>query len=414
MKQETAPHRPALGLLLAAVALPATALSAQTVTPAPAPTTTPAPSLPPPRITTTPAPAPSLPPPRVTTTPAPATTPRSTTPAPAPTPAPPRSTPAPRAATPAPAPRPATRAPAERPAARAPSAAAPAAQTAAPDTPVESPATENALAPTNEMIAPLDPVAEAPADAPVETTDEGGSLLPWLLGLGGLILLGLVFFAFSRRRRDAADTDYVAYEEPDHVVPMVDEEPPVADPAPVAQPVNVAPLAAAAAAPLAVAALDEQRPWLDLSMRPVSVGASGDEAVVEIELFVDNTGGVTASNVRIATWMFAGDVPSSDMEQLLIDRADEAAIEDVTIEPGSGANIATRMVLPREALDATAIRPIVLADARYTLPDGSEGRTSAAFEIGVLEGDSIQPFALGESEIREGVEARLDRVLERA
>ncbi len=53
---------------------------------------------------------------------------------------------------------------------------------------------------------------------------------------------------------------------------------------------------------------------------------------------------------------------------------------------------------------------MVHADARYTLPDGSEGRTHASFAVGVpaAESGELQPFLTDRSSgLRENVEARL-------
>ncbi|MBC7987364.1 MAG: hypothetical protein H7X93_11970, partial [Sphingomonadaceae bacterium] len=57
--------------------------------------------------------------------------------------------------------------------------------------------------------------------------------------------------------------------------------------------------------------------------------------------------------------------------------------------------------------------PVVVADARYRLPDGSEGRTAASFAVGVPHGEHLDGFAPGAAEMREDIEARLDQVLER-
>ena len=52
---------------------------------------------------------------------------------------------------------------------------------------------------------------------------------------------------------------------------------------------------------------------------------------------------------------------------------------------------------------------MVVADARYRLPDGSEGRTHAAFAIGMpSEDEALSPFPTDRaSGLRENVEARL-------
>ena len=53
----------------------------------------------------------------------------------------------------------------------------------------------------------------------------------------------------------------------------------------------------------------------------------------------------------------------------------------------------------------------MVAEARYRLPDGSEGRTHAAFDIGLPESedaDGLTPFPVDRaSGLRENVEARL-------
>ena len=50
----------------------------------------------------------------------------------------------------------------------------------------------------------------------------------------------------------------------------------------------------------------------------------------------------------------------------------------------------------------------MVADARYTLPDGSEGRTHASFAVGLPSGDGLEPFAVDlPSGLRDDVEARL-------
>jgi hypothetical protein len=51
---------------------------------------------------------------------------------------------------------------------------------------------------------------------------------------------------------------------------------------------------------------------------------------------------------------------------------------------------------------------VVVADARYRLPDGSEGRTHASFAFGLPSGDGLAPFDADEpSGLRDDVEARL-------
>ena len=88
------------------------------------------------------------------------------------------------------------------------------------------------------------------------------------------------------------------------------------------------------------------RPWLEFLMRPVSAGASEEEAVVEFELTVGNTGSVAARDVRISTWMFAaGSAQESEMEQLLIEPPAGASVSEAPIDRGSDSGRA-RIALP--------------------------------------------------------------------
>ncbi|URW74552.1 hypothetical protein M9980_08165 [Sphingomonas donggukensis] len=324
---------------------------------------------------------------------------------------------------------------ARAPAAAAPVAApAPAPVAAAPATdPIAPPPATDPVAPTaNDATAPVEaPVA---ADTRTTTTETGGApLWPLVLIAGLIILAGAGYAMWSRRRRAQAEL----YE----AEPAYYEEP-VAYAEPVEEPAYVAPVAAAApiaAAPLmardtatdveSVAAEDatlteaeaeevaaltggtapvSNRPWLEFAMRPVRAGTSADEAVVEIELTVANSGSQAARNVRVSAFMLS-DREATDMERLLLDRPGDAAVDPVTIEPGEGARIdATLAALKADIGEEGAFSPVVIADARYTLPDGSEGRTFASFVVGITrEGGEISPIDLADRVMREDIEARL-------
>ena len=66
------------------------------------------------------------------------------------------------------------------------------------------------------------------------------------------------------------------------------------------------------------------RPWLEFLMRPVRAGTSQDDAIVQFELTVGNTGDVAARDVRISTWMVAAG-EGTDMERSLIEPPADAA-----------------------------------------------------------------------------------------
>ena len=366
MKNPTPSLARAAALLLAAAALPLTPVLAQETAP---PADPPAAAEAPPPEATTPVPAPEA-----TTPPAETvdTAPEATAPAPR---APTRTTTR-RTTT-----RTTTRVPATVPGPAIPIAVAPA------PAPVETlpPVATEPLPPPVAQTPPLEVLPEtapAPVATTVETRDSRDSLMPWLLG--GLLLLGvLAFFGLRSRRRTAVRDE-------------------VYEPAPVvAAPVAAAP---AVAAPVAVAT-PAGRPELDLTMRPVRAGVTGDDARVEFELTVGNSGPVAAESVRISTWMLAAG--SSEAESALIVPRDHADTPPVTIGAGESRTMQASVALPTSQLNGDAVLPVVVADARYRLADGSEGRTSASFAVGVPDGEELAHFGLeNPSGLHEGVVAR--------
>lgn len=222
---------------------------------------------------------------------------------------------------------------------------------------------------------------------------------PWAAG-GALLLLALVAFAWVRRRRrrraerDAYDARvahaYDAYlgDRPADDEYLLDRpaEPGIAParsaPATSAKmavtepdPADIAALAASSAPPAG-------RPWLEFFMRPIRAGTRGGDAVVQFALTVGNTGSAPARDVRISTWMFAaGSAQESEMERMLIEPPPGAGVSELDIPPGDAARVEGQLAVPREGLEGP-ILPVVVADARYSLPDGSEGRMAASFEVG--------------------------------
>jgi hypothetical protein len=276
------------------------------------------------------------------------------------------------------------------------------------------PAAEAAPAPAPTAVAAP---AEAPPAAPAEPTLDRNLL--GLIGAGVLALLAaLVAFALLRRRRRARDE---AYEEPVYEEPVAAPEPALAA-APAVEPIPASAFAPAAAIPLAdwsehvdepvieparvsvaeVDAADAEavtagsepapgRPWLEFFLRPVRAGIDDEAATVEFDLIVGNTGSEPARDVRVSAFMFpAGSAGESEMERMLIERRGEAA--ELALDAGDAARVEGAASLPKQAL-AGEVLPVVVADARYRLPDGSEGRMRAAFEVGRAEGESLAPFA---------------------
>jgi hypothetical protein len=406
MKNTPKMLRTAILALSASVVLPTAPVFGQDAA-APPPVVTVSP--PPPAISAPPpaAAAPAVPTPRIDIVPRTAPPPITTTRA-----APPAARTAPRTAS-----RTVTRT--TRAAAPARTAApAPAPVAAAPPPVAEAPV----AAPPVAELPPLEPVVETAV--PVETPAEGGSsMMLWLLAGGAILIAALAFFGLRGRRRR---TDDAVYEETAYEAPVAEAAPepsfvrPTADPVPT----YVAPVAAAAAAPAvaeeasvedadqsdvdALAADSEPvsgRPWLEFLMRPVRAGTSQDDTIVQFELTVGNTGTVAAKDVRISTWMFAGN-EGSDMERTLITPPAGASVSEVDIEAGDGTRVDGEISMPKS--DRDTVLPVVHADARYRLPDGTEGRTSASFSVGLPDGDGISPFQLDRATgLIETVEARL-------
>jgi hypothetical protein len=383
MKHKLHPHRPAMAALFALVASSTAPVFAQDIS-----LTTP-----PPVVIDAPPPAVSAPPPAVIT------------------PAPVAAAPVARPAPPAPEVRaaPATTRSATRSVARtrtaAPARARPAPVAAAPE-PAPAPVPVSAVPSAPAAIPPLPvaPAATAPIQAagPVAQPNALAAYWPWLAA-AGLLLLGALALVALRRRRMAHEEVY--FEEP------------IYETAP--EPAYAAPVAAAAIDEVAVSEPDSadlaalaassepvaDRPWLEFLMRPVRAGTSGDEAVVEYELTVGNTGSAPAHDVRVSTWMVAAG-EGSEMERSLIEPPAGATHSDLSIAPGDGARVEGAIALPREGL-GDSVLPVVVADARYTLPDGGEGRTHASFAVGRAADGELEPFALDEAGLTEDVEARL-------
>ena len=275
---------------------------------------------------------------------------------------------------------------AEAPAAPAPAPAPIAEPAAAPIAPAPVAALPPAEAPPAAAPAPE---ATAPAAAP-EARGQGTQVWPWLLA-AGLAIAGLLFL-FRRRRRRVDETDHVAYAAP---VSAVEPRPqPVAEAAPIV----------AAAAPASGAG---ERPWIDLQLTPVRAGVGDDAARVQFQLDIQNTGSVHASDVRISTWLLPAGTEPTEVERMLIQRPAEAERRETELAPGESARLETEVALSRDGLH-DAILPVVVADARYRLPDGTEGRTSASYAVGVPDGEELVMFDVDNpSGLHEGVEARL-------
>lgn len=327
-----------------------------------------------------------------------------------------------------------------------PRAAAPvAAPVATAPAPVAAPVTEvpAPVAAVPETVAPAPVVETQPAPATEATTTEtsrSGIAWPWLLGGIALVIAGIAAALLMRRRREPEYVEESTYREPiaaepvaEPVVvpvaaapakPVVEPEPAFAGlpPAiPVAEPeVREAQAAVATAEDVSVSEPGEEdlagvvdgnapvarRPWLELGMRPVRAGTDKDDAIVDFELTVGNSGDTLAKDVRISTFMLANGGSETEIENMLLDNRDDSAVTPVSIEPGEGTRVDAHLAVPKGELGRT-FNPVVVAEARYTLPDGRQGRTSAAFKVGVASENGVRPLSASRPFVTETVEAEL-------
>lgn len=302
--------------------------------------------------------------------------------------------------------------------------AAPAATTPTPavtePVPVPAPsASAAAAAPVVDPVAtaPAEPAATTPeaSDNPAATAPVRSGTPNWVWLLAGLAGLAVIVLGIAALRRRRATTEW---DEPVADAPYVETAPVAAEPAydePVAEHADVvAPEADEVAAMTEAAAPVAGRPWIELSLRPIRAGATDDAALVDLELTLANAGEVEATDVRVSTFML-GDATSAptSMDQLLAAGHHGADVDAGAIAAGAGSRIDARLAVPRDGMDGATFQPLVGVDVRYTLPDGSQGRTAAAFTVGVADDtDTPTPIRLG-GDMREDVSAALHGVPER-
>ena len=357
MKRNRPPYRPvALAALIVAAAAPLNSVFAQDAAPtvqAP-PVAVPAPTPPAPEAAV-PTPAPVFAPKQEIAQPTP---PRAAAPAPVEVESAATDTPAPRA----------ERAPARRAAAvpaaprarQAARAAAPVAVAAAPVTQT-SPAEaleQSAQVPSAPTVADADgalpgetPVA-VPDVAPtsedavlVETPSTSVGPMLWIALAVGLIAILAGFIMRKRRRgRNALVYDTVAYE----------------------------PGTVAAPAPVAATPIDlQERPWIRLALQPVGSAMENGARVIEYDLIVENEGKVPANDVRVSSFL-TGARSSSLIDALA---NGQAQTHHIDVAAGQSVTLYGKVTAP-DGSD-----PRIVADARYLLPNGTDGHLAARFLI---------------------------------
>lgn len=245
-------------------------------------------------------------------------------------------------------------------------------------------------APPPEIVPQPAPVAEeVPLVAPEPVAERDRSDL-WVWAVGGLVVLAGLALWLLRRRTD----EDVYYDE-------TVAEPPVAlvaDPDPLV------------ATPVAVTAA---RPALELGVRPVRAGVDEGEARVDFELTVDNHGSVTARDVQVSTWMIQSGSTGGEMEQMLIEPPANTTLS--AVDAGETRRLDSSVTLPTSGIEGDSVLPVVVAEARYRLSDGSQAITQISFAVGVpVDGELAHFDTEHPSGLHEDVVAREVDTLERA
>lgn len=348
MKRNRPPYRPvALAALIVAAATalnPVFAQDAATTVQAP-PVAAPAPAPPAPEAAA-PAPAPVFAPKQEVAQPTP---PRAEAPAPAVADSAATAEPAPRA--PASRVAPAISATRARPATRpAVAAVAPVAQTSSAEvinqaTPVPSatePADSSVAVPTDAPVAALPETAPAAVDAvPVESNTSSITPILWIaLAIGLIALIAGYIMRGRRRRRNELVYETVAY----------DEAP-----------------AVAAAAPVDL----QERPWIRLALQPIGSTLADGAHTIEYDLIVENEGKLPASDVRVSSYLTGA--RSSSLGDALANG--QAQTQHINVAAGESVTLYGKVIAP-DGSD-----PRIVADARYLLPNGTDGHLAARFVI---------------------------------
>ena len=315
-------------------------------------------------------------------------------------------------------------------AAEAPARAAPQAAERAPDTaPRETAATTvqapPALAPS---IAPSAGANEAPASPPLPAApsqaNAGGhlSLLPWLLAVLLIAAGGIYLFRRNRSRLEyAGAAGFDAYEPTPAPVPQPTPKPmpraavaptpvapvsrpaptprPAVAPAPFAPPVPTpAPAEPVVRSPLAGIVSTRLRPWIELSLEPISCVVDDQKIAIEFELELVNSGNAPARSVLVeARLVNAGREQDQHLSTFFANPVGEGQ-RIVSIDPLKRVAFRSAVVADRQHLQIYDVDgrkvfvPLLAFNVLYRWSSG-EGQSSLSYLIGrETKGEKMAPF----------------------
>jgi hypothetical protein len=250
----------------------------------------------------------------------------------------------------------------------APARPAPAPARPGPQATRPTPAAPSATAPAPVPATPTEAAPEAipaPAEAaPAPAPPTGGLPWTWIYAAGGGAFLVLLASALLRRRRRRAEIREVCAEE---AAPAPAEVPPPAAPEP-----------------------PQPRPWLELALKAERATSTEDEAVVDFELEISNTGKASARNIRIDVKMFnAGNEQDREIGAFFRTAGLESTKCHLSNIPADTLGVIRGSVaMPREEMKALKLEdrylfvPVIAVNALYDYGEERTGQTSKSYVVG--------------------------------
>jgi hypothetical protein len=226
-------------------------------------------------------------------------------------------------------------------------------------------------------------VPQAPS-VPAPALAEPESGFPWLyLGLAAILAL-LAFFGFSKFR---ARQQPIVEEAP--AKPVQRAAPPAPAPESALQPA-AAPAPVPAPAPAGGIVGIQVRPWIELEFRPDRAASTLNDASVQFELIVRNTGNAPARNIRIEARMFnAGASQEQEIGAFYTEPVRERTPPSIGSIPARGqVQLQSSVTMPREEMREITVQgrrlfiPMVAFNVIYDWGNGRSGQTSVSYLVG--------------------------------
>ncbi|MFD1106828.1 hypothetical protein [Sphingobium olei] len=286
--------------------------------------------------------------------------------------------------------RPPSATPAEDRPAAPPPAAQPQPENAS--TPDEAPALQPTPPPATNAV---EPAQSSPTPVPV-TQDEGGSALPWIVGIVLAVAALAAGFLFIRRRKAALPTEPAVAAEPQPAPPQP-RPAPAAKPAPPPSPPTPAPVPAT------------DRPWLDMDLAVTQARFSLLGVTVSYSLLLHNRGERPAREVMVRGLLGNGGAQQQALLEGFFAGQDGLPLHSVVaIAPGETQSLSGELrlspeqIVPVEMGQRSLLIPIAAFDAAYLWGEqdaepAGHGRTARAFVVGQEQeppADRLAPLRL--------------------